>query len=54
MGLSGAREDSAYVQFHRAVYSVLRWMRGIEAGTEISHEEAKARLDAVWKEIWPY
>ena len=53
MGLSGAREDSAYVQFHRAVYSVLRWMRGIEAGTEISHEEAKARLDAVWKEIGP-
>ena len=53
LGLSGSREDSAYVQFHRAVYSVLRWIRGIEAGTEVSHEEVKARLDAAWEGIGP-
>ena len=51
--LSGAREDSAYVQFHRAVYSVLRWMGVAEAATTISHEEAKAQLDAAWNEIGP-
>ena len=53
LDLSGAREDSAYVQFHRAVYSVLRWMGGAEAATAISHEEAKARLDSAWEEIGP-
>lgn len=53
LSLSGAREDSAYVQFHRAVYSVLRWMRDIEAGTDISHKEAKAKLDVAWEEIGP-
>ena len=53
LGLSGAREDSAYVQFHRAVYSVLRWMGEAEAGTAVSHEEARARLDAAWEEMGP-
>ena len=32
LNLSGTPEDSAYVQFHRAVYPVLRWMWGTEAG----------------------
>ena len=53
LDLSGAREDSAHVQFHRAVYSVLRWMRDIEAGTEVSHKEAKVKLDVAWEEIGP-
>ena len=53
LDLSGARDDSAYVQFHRVVYSVLRWMRGMEADTQVSHNEAKARLDTAWKEIGP-
>ena len=53
LDLSGARDDSAYVQFHRAVYSVLRWMGGMEAGTEVSSEEAKAKLDLAWDEIGP-
>ena len=53
LDLSGAREDSAYVQFHRVVYSVLRWMIGAEAGTVFSQEEAKARLDAAWEETGP-
>ena len=53
LGLSGARDDSAYVQFHRAVYSVLRWMSGVEAETWLSREQAAARLDATWEEIGP-
>ena len=53
LNLSGTPEDSAYVQFHRAVYPVLRWMWGTEAGTEVSCEDAKAKLDAAWEEIGP-
>ena len=53
LGLSGAREDSAYVQFHRAVYSVLRWIGGMEVKTKVSSKDAKTRLDAVWDEIGP-
>ncbi len=53
LDLSGARDDSAYVQFHRAVYSVLRWMGGMEAGTEVSSKEAKAKLELAWDEIGP-
>ena len=51
--LSGARDDTAYVEFHRAVYSVLRWMGEVDAATPISGEEAAARLDAAWKETGP-
>ena len=53
LNLSGAREDNAYVQFHRAVYSVLRWIGGMEAGTKVSYEHARARLDTIWEEIGP-
>ena len=51
--LSGAPEDNAYVRFHRAVYSVLRWMRGLETGSEIRREDANAKLDVAWQEIGP-
>ena len=51
--LSGAPEDSAYVQFHRAVYSVLRWLMSMKAETEVRREDANARLGAAWKEIGP-
>ena len=51
--LSGARDDTAYVQFHRAVYSVLRWMGEFDAATTVSPEDAVARLDATWEEIGP-
>ena len=51
--LSGARDDTAYVQFHRAVYSVLRWMGEVDAATSVSPEDATARLDAAWEEIGP-
>ena len=53
LDLSGARDDSAYVQFHRAVYTVLRWMGEVEAATAVSSEQAAARLDTAWDEIGP-
>ena len=51
--LSGARDDTAYVKFHRTVYSVLRWMGEVDAAIPVSGEEAAARLDAAWKETGP-
>ena len=53
LDLSGARDDSAYVQFHRTVYSVLRWMGQVDAAIPVSGEEAAARLDAAWEETGP-
>ena len=53
LDLSGARDDGAYIQFHRAVYSVLRWMGGEKKTTPVSHEEAKTRLDTAWAKIGP-
>lgn len=53
LDLSGARDDNAYVRFHRAVYAVLRWMGGMEGGVKVAHEDAIARLDAAWEEIGP-
>ena len=53
LDLSGARDDSAYVQFHRAVYSVLRWMGEESATTTVSLDAAAGRLDAAWEEIGP-
>ena len=53
LGLSGARDDSAYVQFHRAIYAVLRWMGEADAATAVSRQEVAARLDAAWEQIGP-
>ena len=53
LGLSGAPEDGAYVQFHRVVYSVLRWMRDTKTGTEVRRKDVNAKLDAAWEEIGP-
>ena len=53
LDLSGARDDTAYVRFHRAVYSVLRWMGQMDAAVPVSREEAAARLDAAWEQIGP-
>ncbi|MCK5747145.1 MAG: PD-(D/E)XK nuclease family protein, partial [Oricola sp.] len=51
--LSGARDDNAYVRFHRAVYAVLRWMSRIEPEKEVGITDAMVRLDAAWGEIGP-
>src|SRR5690606_14567948 len=53
LSLSGARDDNAYVEFHRAVYSVLRWMSAQEAGAEIDRDEAFGMLGRAWEEIGP-
>ena len=53
LALSGARDDSAYVQFHRAVYAVLRWMREVDATTTVAAEDAAGRLDDAWEEMGP-
>ena len=53
LGLSGARDDNAYVRFHRAVYAVLRWMSTIEASKPVPREEALERLKAAWEQIGP-
>ena len=49
LGLSGRREDSAYVQFHRCVYSVLRWITDAQAqGRAVDETTAQNQLVAVW------
>lgn len=53
LSLSGGREDNAYVRFHRAVYSVLRWMAGKPAEETVVPEEAMERLANAWNEIGP-
>lgn len=53
LDLSGARDDNAYVRFHRAVYAVLRWIGGMEAGSAVALDDAVAKLEAAWMEIGP-
>jgi hypothetical protein len=53
LGLSGARDDNAYVRFHRAVYAVLRWIGGIEASKGVDLKEAFEQLKTAWEEIGP-
>lgn len=49
LGLTGRREDSAYVQFHRCVYSVLRWITDAQAqGHTVDETMAHSQLVAVW------
>lgn len=54
LGLSGRREDSAYVQFHHCVYDVLRHMQSERAaGRNLDGAAARAYLDQVWKSKGP-
>jgi hypothetical protein len=54
LGLSGKREDSAYIQFHVCVYRVLRWMADERAnGRPADAAAALARLAEVWAEHGP-
>ena len=46
LGLSGSRDDNAYVCFHRAVYKVLRWMA---EGTARDQASLISALDEHWK-----
>lgn len=51
LGLSGSREDNGYVDFHRAVYRVLRWM-GTQ-GETIEMTALIAEFELAWSNIGP-
>src|SRR5207248_8456315 len=54
LGLSGTREDSAYVQFHVCVYGVLRWMQEERlADREVDVPAALAKLAELWTQRGP-
>ena len=54
LGLSRKREDSGYVEFHRCVYRVLRWMAEARAtGSTVNETAALAYLAEVWEEQGP-
>ena len=51
LGLNRRREDSGYVEFHRCVYRVLRWMAEERAsGNPVDEAAALAYLAEVWQE----
>ena len=55
LGLSRRREDSAYVEFHRCVYRVLRWMAEERAsGHPVDEAAALTHLAEVWEEQGPH
>ncbi len=55
LGLSRQREDSGYVEFHRCVYRVLRWMAEQRASGQPADEAtALAYLARVWEEQGPH
>ncbi len=54
LGLNRRREDSGYVEFHRCVYRVLRWMAEERAsGNPVDEAAALAYLAEVWQEQGP-
>jgi DNA helicase II / ATP-dependent DNA helicase PcrA len=54
LGLSGTREDSAYIQFHGCVYSVLRWMQQERAADRsVALADAVLQLDQAWQTHGP-
>jgi len=54
LGLGGRRDDSAYVQLHRSVYQVLRWLQDERgAGRVVDELTALAHLGGVWEDHGP-
>lgn len=54
LGLSGWREDAAYVQFHQCVYAVVRWIRQERAaGHAVDEVTAAEQLAGEWAEHGP-
>jgi hypothetical protein len=51
LGLSGSRDDTAYVRFHRAVYKVLQWMA--EQTSSVDDTSLANALSVSWQEIGP-
>src|SRR5207302_48956 len=54
LGLGGRREDSAYVQFHSCVYTVLGWLQD-ERGSGRRPDERGVldKLEEVWNQRGP-
>lgn len=52
LGLSGARDDNAYVRFHRAVYAVLRWMNA--QSDTLDADMMGAEFEKAWSTIGPH
>jgi len=52
LGLSGGRDDTAYVRFHRAVYRVLGWLSAQPA--LVDNSAMAGEFEAAWREIGPY
>jgi DNA helicase II / ATP-dependent DNA helicase PcrA len=49
LGLSGKRDDSAYVQFHQCVYDVLNWMQYERTeGRAVDEDATRTYLDEIW------
>ena len=54
LGLSRERQDSGYVQFHRCVYAVMRWLADMRTSGQPPNESATlAKLAEVWQEQGP-
>lgn len=54
LGLSGRREDEAYLLFHRCVYSVLRWLQAERAAGHVVYIAlALQRLGDAWDKRGP-
>jgi DNA helicase II / ATP-dependent DNA helicase PcrA len=54
LDLSGNREDTAYVSFHRCVYHVIRWISHRPDGTSVpAFAEAVSELERIWCERGP-
>lgn len=51
LGLSGSRDDTAYVRFHRAVYRVLQWLS--EQTVSVDGVSLANALSVCWQEIGP-
>ena len=50
-GLRGGRDDSAYVSFHRCVYSTVRWLEAErETGNAVGIADGLRRLSEEWQE----
>ena len=52
--LGGAREDTAYLDMHRCVHEVLRWMIAeSEGGRVVAQQQAVSRLEDAWQRSGP-
>jgi DNA helicase-2/ATP-dependent DNA helicase PcrA len=55
LGLSGKREDTAYVQFHKCVYDTIRWAQNRKKdGLPFTADEALNELDKFWLTKGPH